>query len=203
MATLASGRDELLALFPRDLERLDILPVTHNPDQLYLLYVQHRAGDPRRDWPAYAAWKVGISIRTRKVRKRDATQPKLPRYIDELYHDHYPLFQQGHIALEDRILLLVNLIRREVFQPDVVLLGMLKRNQGVDCKGLGREFYGQMLGWLKGKGFRYLIGSPSDEGGLREYWQDLGQVPYASLDTDAQDYLDFSWRPKDLLVHTL
>jgi hypothetical protein len=177
--TLETNVQELLGLFPRKLERLDVIATPYGREGLRVVYLQRNTYDVRRDWDAYQQWKVDDRIHMQEQEGLVKVHLLRPGHIDGLYHVFADLFEQKLISSTDRLLLSMQLWDYDP-QKEVVIIGIIQRNMSQNLKGLGKEFYANLSGWLRDKGFKYLAGLPINKN-LRDYWRGNGFLPWSEL----------------------
>lgn len=202
MPNLEATVDELIKLFPREMDGLYVVPAISNPAELKFFYVQRGTEDPRRDWNLYDQ----LEQENRVYKQRQEGGLKLPKRdlhdnLDSIYRESMPCIEKGLISPNDRVLLKVHLTR-DTGKDDVVYLVHIQRNRGPDLRGLGEEFYKGMLPWLKNKGYNFLKALPNAPR-LNSYWQQLGQVPIVSLDVEQRKYLTTPMMASNMHVHIL
>ena len=205
MPNLETEVDELIKIFPREMDGLYVVPIINSPNELKFLYVQRETEDPRRNWDLYEQ----LEQKNREYIQKQGGSLKLPLRLpneiltnfDGIYRDNMSCIREGSISADDRMLLEVHLIQ-DTQRPDVVYLAHIQRNRGSDLKWLGEEFYNNILSWLKKKGYHFLKALPNGPR-LNSYWQQLGQVPIASLDVEQREYLTTPKMASNMHVHIL
>lgn len=204
MPNLEAQVDELIKIFPRRMEGLDVALIINKPEELKFIYVQRETKDARRNWVAYEE----LQRRNSEYMQRQQGMIKLPLRghspvdFDDIYLGSMSYIRDGLISPIDRVLLEVHLIQYTETKEDVIYLTHIQRNRGPDLKRLGEEFYNSMLTWLKKKGYHFLKALPNGPR-LNSYWQQLGQVPIASLNVEQREYLTTPKMASNMHVHIL
>jgi len=202
MPNLETEVNQLIRIFPREMDRVYVVPIINNSNELKFLYVQKGTEDTRRNWTSYREWKQKNGEHIQKQEGMIKFHLSLPDDFDDIYHRSISSIEDKSISPDDKILLEVYLRQDTETKDDVLHLAHIQRNRGSDLKGLGEEFYKNMLPWLKNKGYNFLKGLPAGSR-LESYWQQLGQVPIASLDVKQREYLTTPKMPSCTYVHIL
>ena len=171
MPSLETNVEELLKLFPREMNNLRVVSPINMEKELKIVYFQSDTDDPLRNWEALDNW-IG------KVFEGGKFIP-LPDDVAEIYHSNFSPIDEELISPEDKLLLRVNLSQPKYFgelRESVVNLDWINRHPDPELRGIGEEFYQNLLGFLKDKGYRFIMATSVSEE-LENYWVKLGQVP--------------------------
>ena len=146
MTNLNFTKEELINIFPRDLDNLSVEFLDGNG--VNVIYFQKDTFDSRRDWDRYESYlraKKEISANPRYA----SINLKLPYDFDILYDENYSLIKNGKFSKNDKLLLNVVLKQKgsRIFLDEIV------RNMGEDLRGLGREYCSSLENALFKKGF--------------------------------------------------
>ncbi len=158
MPDLTATPKELKGMFPGKAKNLEVITTVNTPEQLRILFLQKGMRDKNRNWAAYKRW-------------RDSRSDERPEgMMAEIYWDNDDYFIRGDFAASDKLLMSVNL-RGEDYKT--ARLSKIVVNPCPRVQGVGAQFYRRMLPWLDGKGYRFLIGFPTDERFAR-FWRRRG-----------------------------
>jgi len=105
MPVLQATREELLALYPRPLQRLDVLTPENKPTGLKARYLQRDSDDPYRDWDSYIRWKEANERHERVQRGRVKIPLLLPQDVADVYRRNKSYIKNGSTGQQDRLLL--------------------------------------------------------------------------------------------------
>jgi len=157
-SSLTAKNSELLALFPRKMDKLRVVTPENSLFELYAIYYQKDTDDPFRSWDP---------------------QDSQNNDFEHLYITNRSFMISGLIPENSKLILSVRLSK---INNKVARLGNIRRNMDKNLRGLGEEYYDRMINWLDSKGFSHLILTPAH--GLEKYWKNRGQTPIGGLSGD-------------------
>ena len=190
MATLESTTDELINLFPKGYPKLDVVFRYNTGDELYAFFLQRNTLDDMRDWQAF------LEFRGQLIKK------DWPDTFDQLYCHCFKEIESKVIDIEDRVLLSIELYYLGDFEGNsMVELRYIRRNQGSSLKGIGAQFYQNLLQWLKARDYSFLVGYPVFQ--TKNFWRSVGPVPINELPPQQRRIVTRLKEPNELYVHCL
>jgi len=185
--SLEIDRAELLELFPRKLEGLDVVITENSSNRLSAVYVQKDTYDERREWEAYNRWLNSSD--------EEEVMYGFPTSFDRIYEQNMENVRGGLISNDDKISMIWSDEGNSVARLDYI-----RRNMDPELRGLGKECYENMLVWLKEIGYRFVVLVPSNNK-AKKFWNGNGLVAFPDGEEDGEaHFLDkfYPW-----LVHFL
>lgn len=186
MAELKATKEELIAIYPRPTDCIDVVTTVNIQTQLDIRYLQRGADDPYRNWESYRQWQRENDTYAKAQTGSAGLQMPLPSDFDMIYHGNMRFIESGLIDSGDRILLATDLAHgddRIPYSGVTAYLSFIRRHQDPALKGLGREFYQNLSVWLKKRGYRFVTTIPVPTKVCMLFYS-LGWVSVSSLKPD-------------------
>lgn len=161
-ANLKSAKQDLLNLFPINLDGLAVYVPINSEDDLHMIFYQKNTYDERRNFNiAFSSFK---GIKTHQERKEK---------LDDIYLANWKFIQCGLLGLNDKLLLDINL-ENEVDLDSVAYICNVNRHQDSNLKGVGKNFYKNLRNYLLQKDFNYVSCIPANSELQKKVWSKYG-----------------------------
>jgi hypothetical protein len=191
--SIVSSTDELLQLFPRKVEGLDVHVFDNCADTLSVVYFARNRPEKKEMWARFREWVkdnwTGDSVDIPVTEIPDDAMPQIYRRLSN--------YVMGGCLPEDSTLLFrLGLVTES--QERAYVSAFVRDRSDESLKGVGAEVHERLEAMIRNLGMRFMILWPEEEGVVK-FWKSQGYVAGSMIDPAMHGKICGSFGDKDMV----